>query len=416
MAPEVDGSQRVNVFGEVQRLGGNQEQHAALADALRNVSAKELEEIRHMRKPPVVVRRTIEVVCLILEAATHPAPASPPTWTKVRIVMERDFIQRVLNFDVAILHASPRLSRYLVAEYFACSGDSRGAHAGQERLTYQRVHRASPAAAALFRWCCVQLDVSEDGTEAVEAPSLTSFSTCPARYVVSRAIPENCPTNDGGVVTSYSVSPPLPDGLILGPTTGVLSGTPSAVADGQFVVTATGPGGESTFCLGIEIIEAPMQLRYTMPLCIYVQGQAIEDNTPVTSGCHAIRYSVAPDLPPGLSLHSSTGVISGTPDVITGSTAFTITAVGTESTANFALDISVIRQSWQVFTNLGWQDDPTISAHAELASRRSDSAPDVLEYSARGFDYRVDFRTMQQLNKRTGKARRIRKITSNAES
>ena len=48
--------------------------------------------------------------------------------------------------------------------------------------------------------------------------------------------------------------------------------------------------------------------------------------TPTANGGPVVSYSVLPSLPSGLSLDSSTGEISGTPDTVTSSAIYTITA------------------------------------------------------------------------------------------
>jgi hypothetical protein len=62
------------------------------------------------------------------------------------------------------------------------------------------------------------------------------------------------PTSAGGVVVTWSVSPALPAGLALSPTTGAISGTPTALAaTTNYVITATNTGGTDTFSLDITV-------------------------------------------------------------------------------------------------------------------------------------------------------------------
>jgi len=57
-----------------------------------------------------------------------------------------------------------------------------------------------------------------------------------------------------GTVTSYSVSPALPLGLTLNTSSGVISGTPSAVASSaDYTVTATNGTGSTTATVTIEV-------------------------------------------------------------------------------------------------------------------------------------------------------------------
>ncbi len=61
------------------------------------------------------------------------------------------------------------------------------------------------------------------------------YSTNPATYVKGTLITPNNPSNTGGAITSYTVvGTALPAGLNLNASTGVITGTPTAVtADGQ---------------------------------------------------------------------------------------------------------------------------------------------------------------------------------------
>jgi len=62
-----------------------------------------------------------------------------------------------------------------------------------------------------------------------------------------------------GTVTSYSVSPALPLGLSLDASSGVISGTPSAVASSaDYTVTATNGTGSTTATVTIEVAAAPV--------------------------------------------------------------------------------------------------------------------------------------------------------------
>jgi hypothetical protein len=91
----------------------------------------------------------------------------------------------------------------------------------------------------------------------VTAPSALSYSSNPATYAKDTAITSNTPTNTGGAVVSYSVSPALPAGLTLNTSTGVISGTPTvATPTASYTVTATNSGGSTTASLSIAVVSA----------------------------------------------------------------------------------------------------------------------------------------------------------------
>jgi subtilisin-like proprotein convertase family protein len=90
---------------------------------------------------------------------------------------------------------------------------------------------------------------------AVVAPSSLSYSSNPATYTKATAITNNTPASGGGAVASYAVSPALPAGLTLNTSTGVISGTPTAVTStATYTVTATNSGGFTTASLSIAVV------------------------------------------------------------------------------------------------------------------------------------------------------------------
>ena len=88
------------------------------------------------------------------------------------------------------------------------------------------------------------------------APSALTYSSNPATYRIDQPITLNAPTNSGGAVVSYAVSPALPAGLALNPTTGIISGTPTAFStSANYTITATNTGGSTTAQLNIAVEE-----------------------------------------------------------------------------------------------------------------------------------------------------------------
>ena len=149
---------------------------------------------------------------------------------------------------------------------------------------------------------------------------------------------------------TYSVaSGSLPAGITLGSSTGVLSGTTTATGTYNFTISASNGLGTYTFTgLSIQVGTMPTEPSVAPPATGYV-GKAYSQSTTVT-GFPTPTFSVSSgSVPPGLSLNSSTGAITGTPTT-EGVYTFRVDAVnwvGTITTANYQITI------WDkpVFTN-----------------------------------------------------------------
>ena len=177
----------------------------------------------------------------------------------------------------------------------------------------------------------------------VAAPSALNYSSNPATYTTGSAITDNRPTSSGGAVVSYAVSPALPTGLTLNTSTGVISGTPSAVTTtATYTVTASNTGGSTTASVSITVNDvAPSSLSYSSNPTSYTKDTVISDNTPTSSGGAVVSYAVSPALPTGLTLNTSTGVISGTPTTFATAADYTVTATNTGGSTTALVSITV---------------------------------------------------------------------------
>ena len=188
------------------------------------------------------------------------------------------------------------------------------------------------------------------------APSSLTYSGNPAAYTVGVAVPVNTPTNSGGSVVSYAVSPALPTGLTLNTSTGVISGTPSAASPTTlYTVTATNSGGFTTAQVSITVTGlAPTSLSYSSNPATYTKDTAITNNVPTSSGGAVVSYAVSPALPAGLTLNTSTGMISGTPTAVTSAASYTITATNSGGSTTVSVSIEVVSPygAWSAQHNL----------------------------------------------------------------
>lgn len=209
----------VRVFEELRKLAAGCNGGEDVAD-VADISSKEMDEIRQLKNPPFVVRRTLEAVFLLLNAARAPARPQPPEWPRVqRMMSDAGFLSRMLHFDVALLMEVPVLTAYVATEYFVEGGgvapaekrrNSMGAFRTDAKrktwsqplrrgnsvldegqpLTFGRVRYASRAAAALFRWSALALVQALDPTRSQEPQEEVDEKTLPSWLLPDVPVPE----------------------------------------------------------------------------------------------------------------------------------------------------------------------------------------------------------------------------------
>jgi Putative Ig domain len=151
----------------------------------------------------------------------------------------------------------------------------------------------------------------------------------------------------GGIGTlAWSISAgSLPVGLILDPTAGTISGTPSSGGTSNFQLTATDSLGQfDTQNLSIAI-SAVLEIT-TMSLPAAREGERYSTTLGTSGGIPPVSWSVTPPLPDGLTLNPLTGEISGIPSGFAQGThplTFTVqdSAVPTPQTAIKQLDLTI---------------------------------------------------------------------------
>jgi YVTN family beta-propeller protein len=196
-----------------------------------------------------------------------------------------------------------------------------------------------------------------------QAPTGLAYTLGAAVYSQGVPITANSPTSTGGAVTSYSATPPLPAGIVLNTSTGVISGTAiKATATTIYTITASNSAGFTTAPVTITVsVAAPASLAYSTPNAFYTVGVPIPENVPTSTGGaptsygaapETYAYSVTPALPPGLvpaaagntpnAVFASTGVISGTPTALAvGTGTYTVTASNLMGSITTTLTITV---------------------------------------------------------------------------
>ena len=179
-----------------------------------------------------------------------------------------------------------------------------------------------------------------------DANACTGNSATYNLVIACQTITVTNPSNENGTVGSpfsetftqsgvlgtptWSTSSTLPAGITLDPGTGVLSGTPMEAGNFPITVTVTDSsnsctGTSSTYTLVIACqtitVNNPANADGTV-------GSAFSETFTQTGGIGTVTYSTSSTLPAGITLDSSTGVLSGTP---TEDGSFPIVVVATDS-------------------------------------------------------------------------------------
>lgn len=146
-----------------------------------------------------------------------------------------------------------------------------------------------------------------------------------------------------GVSGSYQIEPGPPQGLSLDSINGMISGTPLVVQPNTtYQVSALTAAGPISTQVSIEIAVLP--LHYPGGFRFVEVGAAMTPWVP-TMNVALTGFAATPTLPAGLSLHASTGVISGTPVEIPTQPQpqrYTITAASAGGTVSTEIYIGVV--------------------------------------------------------------------------
>lgn len=145
-----------------------------------------------------------------------------------------------------------------------------------------------------------------------------------------------------GTVASYSINRTLPAGLSFSSSTGIISGTPTALSSMQtYVITARNSTGSATANVDISVVIAPpSNLSYVSPTRL-IQDSTLAPVRPTYSGL-ATAFTIDKPLPLGLTFNTATGEITGKPSVISSLTRYVITASNSTGSTSAPLDLEVL--------------------------------------------------------------------------
>ena len=144
----------------------------------------------------------------------------------------------------------------------------------------------------------------------------------------------------------YSISPDLPTGLSINPTTGTISGTPTELSTNTtYTITVRNSGGVNTTTITIEVIDNVPTVSYT-PENLTLTNNTASPNLPLVptiTGSGAITSWALNNtsLPSGISFSTNNGTFSGTPTELWPTQAYMVWANNTGGSVVAYLNITV---------------------------------------------------------------------------
>ena len=193
-----------------------------------------------------------------------------------------------------------------------------------------------------------RLDLAVDGSsnvisvlEQTQAPSIISPSAATFTVGVNGSVTVAA---SGFPAPTFGESGALPNGVSLNPATGVLSGTPAAGTGGSYVISITASNAAGTSAAQSFTLTVNQEPVITSATAATFTTGAAGSFTVTATGFPAPAFSETGALPAGVSLNTTTGVMSGTPAAGTGgSYVISITAsnaAGTSAAQSFTLTVN----------------------------------------------------------------------------
>ncbi len=167
-----------------------------------------------------------------------------------------------------------------------------------------------------------------------------AYPDSPIEYAVGDLI-EIVPHPNPGEDIEWSVTPMLPEGIHID-SEGVVRGNANTTFDwSQYKITASNSQGSSQGIILIRVTDvAPTSIGYPESNLILRVGVPMEGMSPTTLSV-VDHWSIEPNPPPGISINSLTGEISGTPASVSDSREYTVTASNSGGSTSATIYIEV---------------------------------------------------------------------------
>lgn len=178
-----------------------------------------------------------------------------------------------------------------------------------------------------------------DIRDTLAAPSI-SYSPSTINGVISTLVTSLTPTNSGGMVATWTISPSLPAGLRINSSTGVISGTPTVTAaSASYTVTGTNATGSATASVTVAVAGAAATVPNAPTIGTATATGAttatVAYTAPGSDGGATITTYTATSSPGSITgslSQAGSGTISVTG--LTAGTTYTFTVVATNSVGN----------------------------------------------------------------------------------
>jgi hypothetical protein len=156
-------------------------------------------------------------------------------------------------------------------------------------------------------------------------PSI-AFTGSPYQFPLNGFSTTGAVTNTAGAIFNCTVTPDLPTGLSINPTSCVISGTPSTLAGNtSHTITASNSSGNAApVTITIGVLNTAPSLAYSNQTYSFNLYAASTSGVPTNTGGAINSCTATPALPSGLSISPTTCEISGTPTVLSAATNYIV--------------------------------------------------------------------------------------------